>query len=271
MQNFIVTGDNIENKGDVIYVNYNKNNIVNNSMKEIIIYVDVSRSMDKYIDEIKEHVDIFVNSKVNVTIKTFNTHITTVTNLNNIECRGLTDLGNLVSTAISDISDKYTWVLIFTDGQINKGKMRTVESFQRLNYPDNAKFYTFGYGDYNVDILKTIGKNIHPDVSYFNKLLQQIYESNIFNIELDFVSNYNNNVDLNDDSLILDLNLTEGEYIRGSSKVFDTSSFPIIYLPYGNIKDTKLLSSYHLIISYHKLDSDNYSNKTYREVYNVDI
>lgn len=172
--------------------------------KEIILLIDVSASMSDELKSVKssllafrdsllnktpqemesmtpEQRDVLFRNLLNVRVITFSnvakevwSNEVTETFENaivNLKTEILTNMGDAIKLAFSKINpNKYTWVIIMTDGNSNEGPCRTAGAFQRLvtSKPLNAKIVTLGYGDnFDPEVLNKVGNFTYVQNSEF--------------------------------------------------------------------------------------------------------
>lgn len=78
-----------------------------------------------------------------------------------LDVEGSTNMGAGIELAYSLCTDALaSWIIVFTDGESNKGKFQSIEAFSQLENrkPVHSKIISLGYGtDFDAKILDTIG------------------------------------------------------------------------------------------------------------------
>lgn len=263
----------VKNIGDIIQVKMNPSTIEESEneytfSKQLIIGIDVSFSMSEHSDHIKALIkyllDQFnkIRKVLDVSIIIFNDKTTEIWNgfskntytecIDQIQFKGLSNLGKGFQDCLDrSLKNKYTWIILIGDGIPTKGPIRAAESFQKIEIPKRTKILTYGFHSCDEEILAILGKfNFKPELEDMQLLAQEILTTNIFNITVNFISD-KRNIDLN--SLILEMDsFPKGKVLSGKLYYFNQPD-TIVYLPYGNMKDDELLSSYKIIVSYYSI------------------
>lgn len=223
--------------------------------------------------------DIFRNT-IYVTLITFNesakeiwssrsSNITFEEAVLKMNTNPLTNMGSGIELAFNITNpDLFTWIVVMTDGESNKGKYRHINSFQSLatKKPLNSKIITLGYGkDCNLNILNNIGYFTHiknkEDISIvFCSISIEIIYSWGFNCIID-APNYksiidDSSIDVNSSTIIvadgMENNIVKtlmGNRIVGP--ILLENVYDYIYLPHGTIKDYTMLKKYKkVVVSY---------------------
>jgi len=109
--------------------------------------------------------------------------------VNSVEPEGSTNMGEAIETVFKHCNpQKANWVVIFTDGESNKGKYQTEQAFKELatKIPENTKIITLGYGtEFNVEILNSIGdftflENVESIPTFMGMLTHEISTCSVF-------------------------------------------------------------------------------------------
>lgn len=172
--------------------------------KEIILLIDVSASMSDTMKLVKsslfafrdallnkspqemeamsaEQRDTLFRNLLNVRVITFSNNAKEVwsnevtetfeNTIIKLNTEILTNMGDAIKLAFTKINpNKYTWIIIMTDGNSNQGPCRTASSFQRLvtSKPLNTKIVTLGYGDnFDPNVLNQVGNFVYVQNSEF--------------------------------------------------------------------------------------------------------
>lgn len=263
-----VLGTHIDGTGDVISVDLVPETMdkLDNEFtfsKQLIICLDISGSMDEHIETVKNLIKNLVNEIsdddirkiLDLSIITFNNVAVEVWNtfskvnlesiLEDITCEGLSNFSDALDTCFKRVSrNKHTWILMFSDGECNKGKIRTIESFKKIQIPERTKIICYGFDECDEELLHLYNFTYEPSIEHMKDVAEEIITTKIFDINVSFISD-------NDcfDDLILGESVSEGELLCGDYSYFNLPSI-ITYLPYGNIKDYSLLNRYNVKISY---------------------
>jgi uncharacterized protein YegL len=173
-----------------------------NCHKEIILLVDISASMTDTMKSVKSSLlafrdallektpkeinsipaierDALLRERINLRLITFSrkakevwsneTEETFENVVINLETEIMTNMGDAIKLAFSKVNpEKYTWIIVMTDGNSNEGPCRTAGAFQRLvtSKPLNTKVVTLGYGsDFDPEVLNKVGSFVYIDNS----------------------------------------------------------------------------------------------------------
>lgn len=187
--------------GDVLHIelNLDKPDITMDN-KDLIILLDVSGSMEKSLPLIKAslltfrdtiiqksreelNIDKYFVDKysideefrniINTRLITFSNHskqiwssktseLTYEETIKNITTESMTNMGSGLKLAFEHINpDRYTWIVIITDGISNRGDYKTPDSFYNLIQKDknvNSKIISLGCGNqFDSEVLRRIG------------------------------------------------------------------------------------------------------------------
>lgn len=178
---------------------YNKN--INRS-RHLILCIDISDSMKgKPLEMVKNTVIAIIkmiedkNLQLQLTIITFasdveiieaNNSYDLIQKISNIQTSGRTDMYKALEIAynISEFSENSkTWIGILTDGEPNKGKCTVNDFIELINKMSNIIIQAFGYGNYKIDILKSISptyqhiSNINMISNVFGAYLGEIIDT----------------------------------------------------------------------------------------------
>ena len=113
--------------------------------------------------------------------------------VNCIEPEGCTNMGEAIETAFKNCdTNKANWIIVFTDGESNKGRHQTSSAFHELakTIPNNTKLLTLGYGkDFNIEILNSIGEftfleNKESIPTFMGALTHEISTCSVFNAKI---------------------------------------------------------------------------------------
>jgi len=195
-----------KNIGDIVHLEImlNGNPVETMKEKEIIILIDVSASMSDTMKLVKssllafrdsllgktpqemevmtpEQRDKLFRNLLNVRVITFSNVAKEVWSnevnetfenaIIDLKTEILTNMGDAIKLAFSKTNpNKYTWIIIMTDGNSNQGPCRTASSFQRLvtSKPLNVKIVTLGYGDnFEPEVLNKVGNFVYVQNSEF--------------------------------------------------------------------------------------------------------
>jgi len=289
-----------DSEGDQIYINLRPNreksiekilesNILS-FQKEIIILIDTSDSMNSHLPLIKQSlldfqktllgdsdesiIDLCFRELINVKVYTYNEYVEKIWDnlcstdsymdtINRVDTSSISNLGKGLETIFENLiwENKYYWLLILTDGNVNYGKYRTHTSFNRLleHKPKNCKIITLGYGyEINIELLDHIGDFLYVREEkipcIFGGLAEDILRSSIFNINIFIEGDIQSREVLDDEALIFDVKEMPGEILVGETHLYNLSDdYTIIYKPYGSVSDIQLLKSYKVRIEYIEL------------------
>lgn len=144
--------------------------------KSLILVIDVSASMRDVMPKIRSSILALRDlvGTIDIQLITFSdtakvlwpnadkTSILTFDEVvGSLDVEGSTNMGDGITTAINRVDPKKaTWMVVFTDGESNRGSHQSIDSFRELarRVPPNVKVITIGYGtDYNPDVLTTLG------------------------------------------------------------------------------------------------------------------
>lgn len=140
--------------------------------KSLILVIDVSASMRDVMPKIRSSILALRDlvGTIDIQLITFSDTAKVLwpalsTNFDDVirslDVEGSTNMGDGITTAINRVDPKKaTWMVVFTDGESNRGSHQSTDAFRELarKIPPNVKVITIGYGtDYNPDVLTTLG------------------------------------------------------------------------------------------------------------------
>lgn len=268
---------NEEDSGNIIHVELDPGNSkITLDNKEIILVVDISASTKNSLKEIKSSLlafrdtllgysakelmlyteaerDMILRNLIPLKLITFNNiaqltwdktfDITfeeavlglTTSSLTNIHA-GLELTFSLVDPNI------FTWIVVITDGQYNKGEYLTVNTFQKYIDRDksyNSKIITLAYGkEFNPEVLIRIGTFSYvEEKEYIPVILANIADEILYSIgfncfiDLDIDSD---NIIYSDIIIASGVDISDSKVIIGSKEIgtiVTGSSYTFVYLP----------------------------------------
>lgn len=284
-------------KGDIIHVSINckpyKYNLKN---KEVVLVIDLSSSMLPSLNNLKcsllafrdcligftsedimnysENVrDILLRNSIDITLIGFSesanviwnntSNITFENAVKNLKTQTLTNMGEGLKLAFQVLNPSIvSWIVVMTDGESNKGKHRTVNSFHKLvtqEKPFNSKIISLGYGkDFNPEVLNRIGtfsyiQDTEMISVVLGNIVDEIIYSKYFNCTVELEGLPGNEIEeLSDDTIIIasDMDDVKGEIIIGDRFMGTLISGQIqhyVYLPHGNLEDKERLNKYNYV------------------------
>lgn len=185
----------------------------------------------------------------------------------------MTNMGDALKEAFRKIDpDRFSWIVVFTDGESNEGPCRTLNSFDRLivnSKPLNSKIVTIGYGErFNPEILDKIGTFVYVDDRekipiVLGNLSEEILESIGFNCTVD-ISDKPLVEEINDDTIIVPMGedtKIEGKVLVGDrviGSLVNGKSYDLVYLPHGNNIFKNKLDEYKTV----RVSYDCYNSQT---------
>lgn len=191
-----------------------------------------------------------------------------------LQTQSTTNMGAGIELAFRETNpEMYTWIIVMTDGESNKGSHRTVSSFQRLvsrDQPYNSRIMALGYGqEFNPEVLNNIGQFIYVEDEecipiVLGNIVDEIIRSTKFNLIIDI------DTDVEDDTIIVPAdspNSKTGQIIVGSrvlGPIVNHKTYNYIYLPYGNNIDSTRIQDYNSV-------NVTYFNTETREEVNVKV
>ena len=283
--------------GDIIHVEVSigtetSGNAVN---KEIILLIDVSGSMEDSMKSVKssllafrdsivgkshlemetlssEDRDTLLRDKINIRLITFSNTAKEVWSFESggtfeqavlkLEVEAMTNMGDALKLAFEKVNPtSFSWIIVMTDGESNKGPCQTSESFQRLvtaSKPLNCKVVSLGYGSsFDPEVLNVVGsfayvESVEMIPVVLGNLASEIMTSVGFNCVVDIVGSTRMG-ELTDDTIIV----PEGEdevilgRTIGGNRVIEAlccgNTYHYVYLPHGRNSSRDQLETYKTI------------------------
>jgi len=144
----------------------------------------------------------------------------------NLKAEMMTNMGDAMKLGFEKVNEnKYSWIIIMTDGESNEGPNRTAKSFAKLakTKPINSKIISLGYGDkFEPDVLENIGTFVYVENSekipvVFGNLVNEITTSVKFgcSVFMGVTKDNNSNIDIIDPNEIS----SKGKVIVGSNDI----------------------------------------------------
>ena len=260
--------------------------------KEIVFLIDISGSMENSMKEVKSSLlafrdsivgkspvemeqlppaerDQLLRNTIRVRLITFSTDAKEVWSNESTETfeqvvlalrtEAMTNMGDALTLAFDKTrEDIFTWIIVMTDGESNKGPCRTAESFQKLvtkSKPLNCRVVSLGYGsNFDPEVLDGIGEFVYvedPEVIpvVLGNLAEEILTAVGFNGVLTIDGSYMPS-ELTDETVIVaegEDKVTVGRFIVGDRVIGPLcygKTYEYVYLPHGNKSDRRALESY---------------------------
>lgn len=291
---FCSSGDdnNNDNNNNLDNGDLDSNNDLGNN-KEIVLIIDISGSMEESMANVKSSLlafrdclvgktakemenmedsdrDVLFRESVNLKLLAFSNEVYDLWDNNSdkyfedvvieLESKSMTNMGDALVKGFEKCShDKFTWIIVMTDGESNEGPCRTANSFQRMvarNKPINSKVVSLGYGDrFDPEVLNVIGtfvyvKNKEMIPVVLGNLAHEINNSSVFNVIIDMDND--STEEINDNTLIIPSGVVveKGKIIVGSRLMGPFSprkDYHFVYLPHGNLVSSDNLRNYKTI------------------------
>jgi uncharacterized protein YegL len=280
--------------GDIIHIKVEVEKIEAQALnKEILFLVDTSSSMHASMKEVKssilafrdsligkspldmedlskENRDQLFRSVITTRLIVFSNDAKEVWNSKdsseffedavlNLRSEALTNMGDALKLAFKKVeSNKFSWIIVMTDGESNRGPCRTQDSFQRLvtsEKPLNSKIVSLGYGNkFDPEVLNVLGTFAYVENSevipvVLGNLAEEIMTSVGFNCVVDLPKaklpmevTEDTIIDPNGENNLIPCKIIAGDRVIGplcSGKIYD-----IIYLPHGNNQSVSQIEEY---------------------------
>lgn len=276
IRSFNETGDNLRKKKEVILL-IDISASMHNSMKyvksSVLAFRDSilglnPKEMEKLNPETR---DRLIRETITIRIITFSNMATEIWSPESessfeevvigLEVESMTNMGDALKLAFSKTDpEKYSWVIVMTDGDSNQGPCRTATGFHRLiskHRSPRTKIITLGYGDeFDPEVLNRVGNFVyieHREIIpvVLGNLAEEILTATKFNCVIDILGK--EILEFNDYTVIEpegEGKLSEGKVIVGdrvTEALCEGKTYRYVYLPHGNNQSESDLNNYKTV------------------------